>query len=61
MPTKKARVVAGKKRREPSPESTNNETNKSDVIDVESKASCVPAAKKVFCLTSVHSFDYSCS
>lgn len=53
MPTKKARVVAGKKRkREPLPEAT----NESDVVNEERKASCVPAAKKVFCLTS---FDCS--
>ena len=52
MPTKKARVIAGKKRkREPLPE-TIIETDSTD----EEKAACVPAAKKVFCLVSVYRF-----
>jgi len=48
MPSKEARVSAGKKRkREASTRSTPETSYETDKIDEESTAACVPAAKKV--------------
>jgi len=53
MPTKKARAVAGEKRKR---ESSPKGTNETDVVDEESKVVCVPVAKKVLYLTNATSF-----
>lgn len=48
MPSKEARVSAGKKRkREASTRSTPETSYETDKIDEENTAACVPAAKKV--------------